>query len=196
MNSFIIKKKIKKLTVPIKRVNRQHLQLKHDEHIKLDYYTSAYRTALRALAADTWTDIHNQFFSKSFERGINGKRMHLLLDRWWGIWFDWCRRQTQQRSEPCGNRSWEAYAIPSDWCGLRCQKRPGIKQISRCSTIAHSVLWLITKQNLIEMQFWSYIAHQSLEAWFEPVFYKVFIKCLFCSCYRITTTGESRECCS
>lgn len=61
--------------------------------------------------------------TESFEAGTNEKGMHLLLDRWWGIWFDWCRRRTQRRSEPCGSRSSGAYAILFDWCGSRCNKQ-------------------------------------------------------------------------
>lgn len=73
---------------------------------------------------------------------MNEEQMHLLLDRWWGIWFDWCRRQTQQRSEPCGNRSWEACAILSDWCGLRCQERSRIKLEG---AKAHIVIWCMVR---------------------------------------------------
>lgn len=89
-----------------------------------------------AVATDTWADTCNKFPAS----WMNERGMHLLLDRWWGIWFDWCPQQTQQRSEPCGNRSWGACAILSDWCGLRCQKRSRIKLegaqahiVSRCT---------------------------------------------------------------
>lgn len=126
---------------------------------------------------DTWSRVTNPFhtvqsgptpeqtfiinFLQGFERGMNEKGMHLLLDRWWGIWFDWCRRQTQQRSEPCGNRSWEAYAIPSDWCGLRCQKRSRIKLEG---TQAHTVLWCMML-NPIEIQVSKYAAHHFKYNW-------------------------------
>lgn len=124
------------------RASRRYTQLKPDRHIKLGYTSTALHSGPR-LPTPEQTFVIN--FLKSFERGINEKRMHLLLDRWWGSWFDWCRRQTQQRSEPCGNRSWVAYAIPFDWCGLRCQKRPRIKQISRYAIIPHSVFVIYHK---------------------------------------------------
>lgn len=78
--------------------------------------------------------------------GMDGKGMHLPPDRWWGIWFDWCRQQTQQRSEPCGNRSWEAYAIPSDWRGSHCQERARI-QLSKCHHRHYSGMYLKAKSN-------------------------------------------------